>query len=135
MATTSTMSIHGRYEELASILQNHHKDELSKLRRKQSEIRKNGCDVRDLRPRSDDPPDLSDEVNISLAEMDTDRLHRIEDALKRLVSGQYGLCHDCGDEIWTKRLEALPLSTRCKDCEEKEELVALNRKRNLNGRS
>ncbi len=40
-------------------------------------------------------------------------LTQIEDALKRVESGSYGLCERCGKPIESERLEALPYATLC----------------------
>jgi DnaK suppressor protein len=44
-----------------------------------------------------------------------DEAERVELALKRLASGDYGRCIDCGKEIPAERLEAIPESVRCID--------------------
>ena len=47
------------------------------------------------------------------------QLQRIAGALRRLDSGEYGLCLLCGDDINQARLEIDPASTRCIGCMEK----------------
>jgi RNA polymerase-binding transcription factor DksA len=42
-----------------------------------------------------------------------DEAERVELALKRLASGDYGKCVDCGKDIPADRLEAIPESVRC----------------------
>ena len=42
-----------------------------------------------------------------------DEADRIELALRRLASGDYGKCIDCGKDIPAERLEAIPESVRC----------------------
>ena len=44
------------------------------------------------------------------------RLQRIEGALKRLASGDYGYCTSCDEDIPLKRLEFDPVIDRCVDC-------------------
>ena len=44
------------------------------------------------------------------------RLMRIEAALQRLDSGDYGFCEECGESIPAKRLEIDPATERCVDC-------------------
>lgn len=48
-------------------------------------------------------------------------LHMIEDALKRMKAGSYGLCANCEDEVQQKRLDAVPWAKYCIDCQEKQE--------------
>ena len=43
-------------------------------------------------------------------------LVRIELALRRIDSGDYGYCDDCGQEIGEKRLEIDPSATLCVRC-------------------
>src|SRR5271166_2912657 len=41
------------------------------------------------------------------------------DALRRLDTGSYGLCVDCGDPVPEGRLEAKPEAARCMTCQAK----------------
>lgn len=59
-----------------------------------------------------------DDLDLALVSLQTETLERIDDALDRLATGEYGYCIDCGGEIAARRLEALPFATRCKACEE-----------------
>src|SRR5262249_45226392 len=43
-------------------------------------------------------------------------IHQIQEALKRISEGTYGICAHCGEDIDPKRLEALPTATRCILC-------------------
>jgi DnaK suppressor protein len=45
-------------------------------------------------------------------------LARIEGALLRIESGEYGYCFGCGEEIDVRRLAVAPTSTRCVACAE-----------------
>ena len=40
----------------------------------------------------------------------------VDDALRRLAEGSYGLCERCGRPISEARLEAMPTARRCLDC-------------------
>lgn len=46
-------------------------------------------------------------------------LNHIEQALRRIVSGDYGKCSDCETPIPQERLIAVPTATRCVPCKEK----------------
>ena len=48
-------------------------------------------------------------------------LRQVEHALDRASSGQYGLCEDCGHEIPSRRLQALPAATLCVGCQSQRE--------------
>ena len=44
------------------------------------------------------------------------RLADLDDALRRLDDGTYGICETCGATISAGRLEARPIATTCIDC-------------------
>jgi RNA polymerase-binding protein DksA len=43
-------------------------------------------------------------------------IQQIQEALKRIAEGTYGVCDKCGADIDPKRLKALPTATRCISC-------------------
>lgn len=45
-------------------------------------------------------------------------LAEVEDALKRMDDGTYGICRHCGQAIDTARLKALPTAALCFECQE-----------------
>ena len=46
-------------------------------------------------------------------------LNMVESALARLREGEFGHCIHCGNEVNAKRLEAVPWTRYCIDCQEK----------------
>ena len=48
-------------------------------------------------------------------------LYHIDEALRRLKSGTYGKCLECGDPIAEERLSAVPHARLCIKCKEVEE--------------
>ena len=44
------------------------------------------------------------------------QIRQIDEVLKRIVEGTYGVCSQCGGDIDPKRLKALPTATRCISC-------------------
>ena len=48
-------------------------------------------------------------------------LMEIDDALRRLHRGEYGVCESCGNPIARERLEAIPDARLCVPCKTKEE--------------
>lgn len=52
-----------------------------------------------------------------LAELESRELHQIERALARIKQGTYGLCEYCQVKIPVARLNALPYSTTCVQCQ------------------
>jgi len=59
----------------------------------------------------------SDEMSSQLAEFDARELTQIERALVRLRQGTYGLCEACQKKIPIGRLNALPYTTMCIECQ------------------
>lgn len=51
-------------------------------------------------------------------------LVQVDDALKRIDSGDYGKCERCGEQIEVGRLEALPYATLCLSCKQLAERTA-----------
>ena len=50
---------------------------------------------------------------------DRQLLQMVEVALERLREGEFGECISCGKEINVKRLEAVPWTRHCIECQEK----------------
>ena len=68
-----------------------------------------------------DPTDralLESNRNFTLRLRDRDRklLVKIQEAIKRIENGTFGVCDGCGGEIEEKRLIARPVTTLCIDC-------------------
>ena len=58
-----------------------------------------------------------DEINASLAEVESRELASIELALEKARKGLYGVCEDCKNSIPLARLTALPYAARCINCQ------------------
>lgn len=43
-------------------------------------------------------------------------IEQIDLALNKIITGEYGICESCGDDISIKRLEAVPWTRLCIDC-------------------
>ena len=56
--------------------------------------------------------------NLELRTRDRERklIKKIESALDRIETKEYGYCEDCDAEIGVRRLEARPTATKCIDC-------------------
>ena len=59
-------------------------------------------------------------IQLKLKQTDAKILQAIEEALERLSSGSYGLCRDCGEDIASARLNAIPWTRVCIECKEKQ---------------
>lgn len=58
------------------------------------------------------------ELMFSLSDSERQRLLQIEDALRRMDEGSYGRCANCAGPINPRRLEAVPWTRFCIDCQE-----------------
>src|SRR4051795_5695210 len=63
----------------------------------------------------------NDEICSQLAEIESRELGQIEHALRRIVEGHYGRCEYCGGKIAEARLNALPYTNSCIDCQRENE--------------
>src|SRR4030042_6308118 len=61
------------------------------------------------------------ERDLSLSENVKDILQRVNEALERIESGNFGICELCGESIPEERLQALPYANLCITCKQKEE--------------
>jgi DnaK suppressor protein len=51
--------------------------------------------------------------SIQSAGRDSEQLAQIEDALRAIADGRYGVCQECGNEIPVARLNAVPWALLC----------------------
>jgi DnaK suppressor protein len=61
------------------------------------------------------------EFLFSLSENDRRLLRLVEVAINRIDEGEFGLCASCGEDIESKRLQAVPWASYCLGCQEKKE--------------
>ena len=61
------------------------------------------------------------EFLLSLSNAEREQLLLIDEALKRVDKKELGICQRCGKNISKKRLDAVPWTPHCIDCQEKEE--------------
>ena len=61
------------------------------------------------------------EFLLSLSDAERDQLFQIDSALLRIERGEFGRCQTCQKEISKKRLNALPWTPLCIECQEKAE--------------
>ncbi|MCM8790797.1 MAG: TraR/DksA C4-type zinc finger protein [Candidatus Omnitrophica bacterium] len=65
--------------------------------------------------------DYERDFSLGRATDEQKRLYLIDEAIKRIEEGTYGLCLQCGKMIAKKRLSALPYTEMCIDCQKKKE--------------
>lgn len=61
------------------------------------------------------------EKAFQLASVEGRAMMEINEALRRLYRGEYGVCENCGQHIARARLEVMPYARLCVSCKEKEE--------------
>ena len=61
------------------------------------------------------------EMDFQLATRNGTFLRYVEEALERIVQGDYGDCADCEKPIPEERLLEVPITTKCVPCKEKDE--------------
>ena len=69
------------------------------------------------------------EISTILTDRDRDKLQAIDDALARVEDGSYGACESCESDIAEARLEALPFTRLCINCQADREKEAKTMKR------
>lgn len=63
----------------------------------------------------------NDEISSQIAEIESRELGQIEHALERISEGTYGQCEICNSKIAVARLNALPYTSTCIDCQREQE--------------
>jgi DnaK suppressor protein len=61
------------------------------------------------------------EFSLNIATEEQKVIYEIDEALKRMEEGSYGICASCDKKIPAKRLNALPYTKYCIQCQSKEE--------------
>ena len=69
------------------------------------------------------------EINFILSDRERVKIKQIDDALVRLEEGSYGVCESCGLEVAEERLEAMPFTRLCRDCQQDMEREAKSQRR------
>lgn len=65
--------------------------------------------------------DVEREISTQLASLESRELARIEAAITAIQEGRYGTCEECQKAIPVARLQALPHSTTCIECQRLDE--------------
>lgn len=86
--------------------------------------------VQQMRDVPENPPDPNDrasqetDMSLELRSRDRERklIKKIDEAIERIDTGDYGYCEVCGVEIGVERLEARPTADLCIDCKTLDEI-------------
>ncbi len=57
------------------------------------------------------------EVSMNIVSNEQEILYQIDDALKRIDDGSYGVCQQCNQPITMSRLKAVPYASMCIACQ------------------
>jgi DnaK suppressor protein len=72
--------------------------------------------------------DISEDINLMRLGAHRKALHDIDEALRKINEGTYGICEECGEEISEKRLSVIPTATLCVNCQgNKEQIEAIQK--------
>jgi DnaK suppressor protein len=96
----------------------------SELRAEREGNKDEGMDTYDLASEERDR-----EINFILSDRERVKIKQIDDALGRMDEGTYGVCESCGLEIAEERLEAMPFTRLCRDCQQDQEREAKSQRR------
>ena len=69
--------------------------------------------------------EISEDINLKRLSAQRQLLNDVEECLRKVSEGTYGICEDCGEEISEKRLRVIPTATLCIDCKEQREKMAI----------
>ncbi len=73
---------------------------------------------------------IEDEIVMSIAQGEAREIEEIDNALKKIKKGKYGICECCGKKINKQRLMAIPfvsLCIKCKEAEERDDEIQIDR--------
>ena len=96
----------------------------AELREGREQSKDEGMDTYDL---ASDARDR--EINFILTDREREKLQAIDEALARVGEGSYGACESCESDIAEGRLEALPFTRLCINCQAEREKEARMNKR------
>jgi DnaK suppressor protein len=76
-------------------------------------------------PDPNDRASLEADRNFELRIRDRERklIAKMQEAIRRIDDGTFGVCEDCAGPISEKRLLARPVTTQCIDCKTKQERI------------
>jgi RNA polymerase-binding transcription factor len=120
MAKSKGVTDQERHQVLKSMLEDRRREIQDKLRSLRETLPVESATVKDAEEQSVD--DFVREMDFALMQMKAESLGKIDEAIRRLESGVYGACAECGAEIAEARLKALPFATLCVSCQEREEM-------------
>ncbi len=106
--------------QLTRLLKERRQHLLREVKLRLNEVKNSGAD------RLTDTADIAsslieDEIIMSIAQGEAKEIEQIDNALKKIKKGKYGICENCGKSINKPRLMAIPFVSLCIKCKEDEE--------------
>ncbi|MGC1679445.1 MAG: TraR/DksA family transcriptional regulator [Candidatus Binataceae bacterium] len=111
-------------EHLVDMKEKLHSEIESELRAEREGNKDEGMDTYDLASEERDR-----EINFILSDRERVKVKQIDDALERLDDNTYGVCESCGLEVAEERLNAMPFTRLCRDCQQDMEHEAKSQRR------
>ena len=118
-----------KLDEMRGILLTMKEETLAEIQK----VLRSGTDKPDLEPSGDIYDQASSErdreLGLLLGDREREKLRNIDEALERIVDGEYGVCEECEEEIPLGRLKVLPFARYCVRCKaDIEKVQAQNRR-------
>ena len=119
-----------KWGEIRQILEKLKEDTLREIRKSV----KNGTEaVAAIEPGGDIYDQASSErdreLGLLLGDREREKIHSIDEALLRIVEGDYGICEECDEDIPLGRLKAMPITRHCVKCKSDLEKLQAQTKR------
>jgi DnaK suppressor protein len=105
-----------RYNTLKAMLEERRSEIQEKLRSLRESMPIEAAQAADAEEQSVN--DFVRDIDWALTQMKAESLSKIDQAIQKLEEGTYGSCEDCGTEIASARLKAVPFADRCIHCQE-----------------
>ncbi|MDA8078404.1 MAG: TraR/DksA C4-type zinc finger protein [Nitrospiraceae bacterium] len=72
--------------------------------------------------------DISEDINLRRLDAHRKTMRDIDEVVRKIDEGTYGVCEECGEEISEQRLKVIPTASLCITCQEnKEQFDAISR--------
>ncbi len=72
--------------------------------------------------------DISEDINLRRLDAHRKTMRDIDEVVRKIDEGTYGICEECGEEISEQRLKVIPTASLCITCQEnKEQLDAISK--------
>lgn len=75
--------------------------------------------------------DVIEDMGIAVADIRKEDLEKMDQALRKLDEGTYGVCDECGEEIEEERLKVMPFAEYCLRCKSDKEMREMKKKPTL----